>query len=729
MIEESSDVAGIQPHGLLFALLGGDLLVDQVSANASRLIGREPRELLGTRFLDLVEPSDREVVAVALCEAWQADADSFRVTVRPQGGVGAAMTFEAIAHLLPGGITVVEMERDPAPREGVSPSPGSDSSLRLVCRSLAAVADLERPGEVVRVLAREIQRFTGFDRVMVERLDEDGCGEIVVDEHVDGIESLLGLHVRASTLPVASRERFLAGRFRYFLDAAASPVSLVPSISRRSGAPLDLSRAVLRSPSSIQVRHLAALEVRAGLTLPLVIDENLWGLVVCLNRRRKYVSHEQRRSVSLCALVISAQIAVKQRAREDRRAAAARERALRLVAGLKGEYGFIEGLHAALPDFVSLFSADGASVLSGAGGKREIRSSGSVPPDLVLTSLRDELNRKTSDGPMITDRAVETFSSLAGCLPRAAGMVAIPLGEESWVLAFRDEAVRLRRWARDLSMPGNAGREDIVRGLSAPWPSTTSTLVTEVRSGILDLARHHAAGLERANQDLRRFAGVVAHEVKNQIQPGVLALSMLRSGQGISLSPAFSLVAEVGERALSGLVKFSAEMLEFAEAEMSSLIEEIDLRAVVEQVVRQLRVGQVENGVSFEISALPRIRGPRIQMHHVLANLVRNALLHGRSGSRPLHVHVGSLNDPEHGPVVFVRDDGRGIAEEDQQRMFDYLARGGDSRVPGLGIGLAYCAQVIQRLGHRLWVESVPGQGATFYFTVAVADDHPQGDS
>ena len=181
----------------------------------------------------------------------------------------------------------------------------------------------------------------------------------------------------------------------------------------------------------------------------------------------------------------------------------------------------------------------------------------------------------------------------------------------------------------------------------------------------------------------------------------------------------------MGERALSGLAKFTAEMLEFAEAEMSDLIEEIDLRSVVEQVVKQLRAGHRENGVSFEISALPRIRGLRIQMHHVLANLLRNALLHGRFGSRPLHVQIGAFQDPEHGPVVFVRDDGRGIAVEDQQRMFDYFTRGRNSRSPGSGIGLAYCAQVIQRQGHRLWVESVPGQGATFYFSVSVANGGP----
>lgn len=731
----SEPVGGIQPHGLLITLHGDDFLIGQVSANAVRFLGREPRDLAGMPFLDLIDSSSRATVEAALREAWRGDADSFRVVVRPNG-TGAAMVFEVVAHLLSGGTTVVEMERDPVPPWGDSPSPGSDSSRRLVSRSLAAVAELTHAGEIAQVLAREIQRFTGFDRVMVERLDDDDSGEIVADECVEAMESLLGLHLPAAALPTASRERFVAGRLRYFYDAAASPVPLVPALCPRNGAPLDLSRAVLRSPSAMRVRHLAALEVRTGLTLPLVVDDQLWGLVVCQHRRQKFVSHEQRAAVSLCALVLSAQIGVKQRAQDDRSAAASRERALRLVAGLKDERGFIEALHGALPAFISLFGADGAAVLSGVGAESHSQTSGSLPGDAALSALREELNRRTPDGPLITDRAPEHFPSLAGCLPRAAGLVAIPLGEESWLLIFRDEMVRCRMWARDLSASGNAGREEIVRGASAPWPSATTALVTEVRSGILDLSRHHAAHLSRANQDLRRFAGVVAHEVKNQVQPGVLALSMLRGGLGGSLSPNFSQIAEMGERALSGLVKFATEMLDFAESEVSDLVEEIDLHDLVEQVVKQLRTGLSDNGVSFEISTLPRIRGPRIQMRHVFVNLLRNALLHGRSGSRPLHVEVGTLQDPEHGPVVFVRDDGLGITAEDQQRMFDYFARGKNCRSPGSGIGLAYCAQVIQRQGHCLWVESMPGQGATFYFSVSVANGNtgsadllPPGDS
>jgi chemotaxis family two-component system sensor kinase Cph1 len=488
MIEGIPDTAGIQPHGLLVALHGAGFIIGQISANAGHFLGREPRDLLGSSFLDLIDPPGLAAVTAALREAWRVDAKSFRVTVRPQGIGGAAVTFVAIAHLQPGGITVVEMERDPAPPSGVSPSPGSDSSLSLIRRSLAAAAELACPIEIVRVLAREIRCFTGFDRVMVQRLENDGSGEIVADDHVDGMESLLGLYLPATTFPAASRDRFLSGRLRYIYDTAASAVPLVPAFCPLNGAPLDLSRAVLRSPSSSRVRHLAALEMISVLTVPLVLDGKLWGLMVAQHRRWRYLSHEERTAASVCAFVLSAQIQVKERAQEELRAAAARERGLRFLASLKAGRCLIEGLRVALPDVASLFAADGAAVILHSGAEPEIFRSGSVPDDAVLANLPEEFKGGTPDGFVITDCAVDRFPSLQATLPHAGGMVAISLGTEGWLVVFRDERVLRRYWARDFSVSGNASREEIIRGCSTPWEATTRALVVQLHAGILDLA-------------------------------------------------------------------------------------------------------------------------------------------------------------------------------------------------------------------------------------------------
>ena len=89
-----------------------------------------------------------------------------------------------------------------------------------------------------------------------------------------------------------------------------------------------------------------------------------------------------------------------------------------------------------------------------------------------------------------------------------------------------------------------------------------------------------------------------------------------------------------------------------------------------------------------------------------------------RSGSKPIDITIGTTVHEIYGTVIYVRDNGRGIAPENQARIFDYFYRGRESVTAGSGIGLAFCAQVIERQGNRIWVESEPGNGATFYFTL-----------
>lgn len=84
-------------------------------------------------------------------------------------------------------------------------------------------------------------------------------------------------------------------------------------------------------------------------------------------------------------------------------------------------------------------------------------------------------------------------------------------------------------------------------------------------------------------------------------------------------------------------------------------------------------------------------------------------------------MEVASRNTDE-GTVVVVRDDGRGIPDIQHRRIFEYFYRGDTSNDSGTGIGLAFCAQIVERMGHKLWVENAQPAGTAFCFTVTCAD-------
>ncbi len=149
----------VQPHGLLFVLRTGTLVIEQVSENASALIGRSPHDLLGTRFLDLIDPGASTTVEQLIHDAASSYVNPFRVPLH----VGAKrVVFDGIAHIQPGDLTVLELERDPAVGSDGLSTDGLDNYLHMVQRSLAGMSSFTRTEEVAALMADEVKRFTGL---------------------------------------------------------------------------------------------------------------------------------------------------------------------------------------------------------------------------------------------------------------------------------------------------------------------------------------------------------------------------------------------------------------------------------------------------------------------------------------------------------------------------------------------------------------------------------------
>jgi light-regulated signal transduction histidine kinase (bacteriophytochrome) len=224
------------------------------------------------------------------------------------------------------------------------------------------------------------------------------------------------------------------------------------------------------------------------------------------------------------------------------------------------------------------------------------------------------------------------------------------------------------------------------------------------------------AELRRSNEELRRFASVVSHDLQEPLRMVTSYMQLLKRDLGSNLTEAqaeYLNFAIDGGRRMSELIQ---DLLSYSRVSAVAPHRElVDFNEVVKDVQVHLRAAIEESGATVIVSELPEMTADASQVRQLFQNLVSNAIKY-RSDKPPLIRISAQHRDGEW--LFSVADNGLGIDPENQQRIFEMFSRVQDRSVPGTGIGLAICQRVVERMGGRIWVESTPCQGSTFYFTI-----------
>jgi PAS domain S-box-containing protein len=223
--------------------------------------------------------------------------------------------------------------------------------------------------------------------------------------------------------------------------------------------------------------------------------------------------------------------------------------------------------------------------------------------------------------------------------------------------------------------------------------------------------------LERSNVDLQRFAYVASHDLQTPMRNVASFVELLRTTYGDTLDDrANDWLRRITEsvRQLQALVR---DLLEYSRIDSHARpFERVPLAEVMEHVIGLLDSAIAESDAEVTTGPLPTVIGDRSQLVQLLLNLIGNALKY-RSEDPP-RVHVfAERKDAEW--QFAVRDNGIGIEPRHREQIFEIFKRlQAQHEYPGSGIGLAVCRRVVHRHSGRIWVESAPGGGSTFYFTI-----------
>ena len=231
--------------------------------------------------------------------------------------------------------------------------------------------------------------------------------------------------------------------------------------------------------------------------------------------------------------------------------------------------------------------------------------------------------------------------------------------------------------------------------------------------------------LRRSNQDLAQFASVVSHDLQSPLGTVQELLRRLGERYAAGLGDQGKAILDLAQQSVVRMRVMVTDFLAYARAGQGQREPvEVDCQAACAQALANLRSEVVTSGATVMVSTLPRVQGWFTQVQQLFQNLIQNAIKF--RGDQPVVVRIGWRSVANRWAHIWVKDNGPGIGEEWRESIFRIFERGpGGASRSGTGLGLALGRRIVEQGGGRIWVESEPGAGAAFHFTLRLVPMDP----
>jgi light-regulated signal transduction histidine kinase (bacteriophytochrome) len=588
--------------------------------------------------------------------------------------------------------------------------------------------------EVMNLAVVDLKRLTGFESVLATRFLDDGSFHAIAQTSEPGFPSYMDKRFPRSDIPDPGRWQMLKMPVQHVPDNNYKSVRLIMQDNQISSADIDLGLATLRSISPMCRRFYQNMGIRSRMLLTLVNNGNLWGFFNCIGSIPVYVSHAERMAYFAFA-DMAARIAIeKQRSEDHLIALNLKRQILQIGTELTEANCLSEALEKLPAKICEVMDASAAILLT----DNQAVHAGNPPDSSLVYALTPWLAEQPAC--FITDRLSLEFPFAKDHLETACGLMAIRLTEHhDYLLIFRPEWIHEVSWAgvpqKSLEIDFNATElrftprgsfeewKQTVRGLARTWRESEQETLNDLRMMLLialntqqlqQMSKRNA----ESNRELETFSYTVSHDLQEPLR-GILNFS-----EFLNHSLTGKLTAEE-ESWLATVMKLSTRMaqmvktlMEYSRATEQPLnIRSIDLKKLLQDVVENLSFRIAKENISIYMPQIfPTIECDHVRTAAIFENLISNACKYNDKAEKTIEVGFDDGN-----PLVFfVRDNGIGIKPEYHTHIFDIFRRlhsryefGG-----GTGAGLTIARKHVERHGGGVWLESTPGQGTTFYFTL-----------
>ncbi len=508
----------IQPHGCVLVCDVSLAVVRRHSVNAAAMLGLSHDSLNGAKVADLFgEYVTHEIRnAAARCN----DPARPGLLLGLQLGDGRPAVDVAV-HAFKGA-TFVEFE--PA-QDGNGSSP-----LELARTLIGRLGKIDDTHQLIGGASRLVRGLLSYDRVMIYRFAHDGSGEVISEAKRGDLESFLGQHFPATDIPKQARQLYLDNTIRVIGDVDAIRVPVEPVLDA-SAEPLDMSFAHLRSVSPIHCEYLRNMGVAASMSVSIIVDGALWGLIAC----HHYAPRPLTMALRVASEMFGQFFAMNLEALNHKRSLDLAGRARRVLDTMLQRMSHHLDVVGLLQDNISSFNelmpCDGLGLWI----DNHWTGTGSTPAASAIPALGRFINSVAGGKVWATHALSESYPAAIDFRGDVAGILAIPLSQipRDYLLFFRKEVIQHVNWAGNPDKTYGSGPQgdrltprksfaiwkETVERQALPWTEGDRGIAEASRAALVEIVLRHNEILadERAKYDLRQkmLNEELNHRVKN----------------------------------------------------------------------------------------------------------------------------------------------------------------------------------------------------------------------
>ena len=518
----------IQPHGCLIACDPTGTTVLRHSVNAAGMLSAGSLEV-GARLEDVF---GREV-AHTLRNAIATAGDPARPALRHGLQLPGGDRFDVSVHLHEAN-AIIEFEPVAAT---------ADQPLEVARMLISRIRSIGNVDQLLERSSRLIHALLGYDRVMIYRFEDDGAGKVISEHKRRDLESFKGQYFPASDIPKQARILYLKNTIRIISDARNERVRIVPERDE-ADSPLDLSFAHLRSVSPVHCEYLRNMGVAASMSISIIVDGQLWGLIACHHYSPKVLSMPQRIAAETFGEFFSLHLGALLQKQVVEKSQAVRRSLDQFLQQASHHTDIRQLLRSSLDDFRSMLPCDGAGLWLGGSWA----SAGTAPDERLAARLAERIAETAAGRIWSTHRFSVDVPDLDSPDKVFAGLIAIPLSQRSrdYLFFFRREVVQTLNWAGNPDKSYETGPlgdrltprksfaiwKETVRDQAQPWSEADVEVAEAIRAVLVEIVLHHNELIadERGKADVRQrmLNEELNHRVKN-----ILSVIMSLVGQPV----------------------------------------------------------------------------------------------------------------------------------------------------------------------------------------------------